>query len=75
MDEHNELEIDDGIPPQEIKEVLAELGLELNLEQAAEVAKLLQTTGDVDEALAALDELMGDIDDWQTGPDFFREAA
>lgn len=63
---------DDSIPAEEIQDVLAELGLELTLTQAAEIARLLDTTGDLEEAIAALDELLEDVaeeeGDW-------REAA
>lgn len=39
---------------EEVREVLAELGVELTAPQAVELARLLELTGSVDEALAAL---------------------
>ncbi len=62
------------IPAEEIQEVLAELGLELSYAQASEVARLLETTGDLEEAIAALDELLEGLDDNEQD-ELFREAA
>ncbi len=55
------------IPAEEIQEVLAELGVELTLTQAAEVARLLDATGDLDEAIAALDELFENVAEEDNG--------
>lgn len=44
------------IPPEEVQEMLAELGIEITVEQAAELARLLDLTGSVEEALAALQD-------------------
>jgi hypothetical protein len=64
---------EDLIPPEEIQEVLAELGLELTLTQATEVARLLDTTGDLEEAIAALDHLLEQVD--EEDGDGWLEAA
>lgn len=68
---------DDVIPPGEVQEVLAELGLELSLEQATEVARLLMSSGDVERAIAALDDLLSEFDDADGADDdqFRRSAA
>ena len=64
---------EDHIPPEEIQEVLAELGLEVTLAQAAEIARLLDTTGDLEDAIAALDDLLQETDD--DADEGYRDAA